>query len=108
MPKPTGVQFLLRMYRRGALTDREAAARVIDLVAEADVAELVSQLPADLLARVRRELKESPTTEEGWGRMLLIRGGTFTADYDPDVERARWRFGVEALRSYFEHQASDG
>jgi hypothetical protein len=28
---PTGVQFLLRMYRRGALTNREAADRVIDL-----------------------------------------------------------------------------
>jgi hypothetical protein len=106
-PKPTGVQSLLRMYRRGVLTDREVTTRVIDLAAEADVAELASQLPTDLLASVRRVLDESPTTEEGWGRMLLIRGGTFTADYDPEAERARWRSSVEALRSYFGRHASD-
>ena len=78
---PTVVQSLLRMYRRGVVTDREVMTRVIDLAAEADVAELTSQLPTDLLASMRRVCDESLTTEEGWGRMLLIHGGTFASRY---------------------------
>jgi hypothetical protein len=46
-------------------------------------------LPADRLAGVRRGLDESPTTEEVWGRMPFIRGGTFTPDHDPEAERAQ-------------------
>ena len=82
MPKPTVVQSLLHMYRRGAFTDREIATRVIDLA-------------ADLLASVRRALDESPTTEEGWGRTLFIHGGTFTAEYN---RRPSGRGGGPALR----------
>jgi hypothetical protein len=110
MPKPTSVEFLLRMYRRGGLPDHEAVSRVIDLAAGTDAAELVSRLPEDLLAKVRRKLDEAPTTEEGWGNTLLIVGGTFDRDFDWEAARARWRSdyrsGVEALRSYFGREAS--
>lgn len=110
MPKPTPVEFLLRMYRRGGMTDHEVVGRVIDLAAETDPSELISQLPADLLARVRRKLDEAPTTEEGWDRTLIIVGGTFDRDFDWEAAQSRWRSvyrsGVEALRSYFGREAA--
>ncbi|MFO0956985.1 MAG: hypothetical protein U0800_05895 [Isosphaeraceae bacterium] len=109
MPKPTPVQFLLRMYKRGGMADHEAVGQVIDLAGESDPSELVSQLPPDLLAKVRRKLDEAPTTDEGWDKTLFIFGGSYGRDFDPEAAQSRWRSiyraGVEALRSYFAREA---
>lgn len=113
MPKPTGVHRLVSLHRRGVFTDREAVARIIDLAAERDPAELVAHLPSDLLTGVRQSVAEAPTTEEGWSGMIHIWGGTFTTapDYDPEAEQARLRAvhraGVESFRSYFGRATAD-
>jgi hypothetical protein len=77
------------MYQRGDMTDHMAVGCVIDLAAEIDPWELVSQLPADLLAKVRRKLDEASTTDEGWGRTLFIVGGTFDRDFDWEEAQSR-------------------
>ena len=113
MPKTSGLQFLLRLHQRGGFTDHEAAHWIINLAGTTDVGELVSNLPSELLTEVQRAVAKAPTTEEDWGRIIIICGDTFTCgqDYDPEAEQARmrsgYRAGVEVLRHHFGREEAD-
>jgi hypothetical protein len=105
MPKVSDHQRLLDLYRRGVLTELEAANRIIELAVESDVNELVSHLPPELLMRVQRAVAEAPTTEDGWGQLIYIWAGSNTPECDPEATRERMRAahrsGIDALRRHF-------
>jgi hypothetical protein len=107
MPGPAGVHALLALNRRGVLTAYEFVNQFIDLAAaQADVRELVSPLPEELLVRVRQAVSDAPTTDEGWSDCLFIWGGVVLKELGPNYEaameqrRTNYRLGVENLRTY--------
>jgi hypothetical protein len=73
---------IARNCSRGLLPRHEAVLRVIELVGQFGVGEILPQVSQDLLSDVRDAVDGAPSTEEGWANSRSpIIGGTFTKDY---------------------------
>ena len=102
MPKPTPVYHLLRRLRWGWVNVENAAGELIDLAGEWDVAELVAQLPPEVLDSMRHMVAKAPKTEEEWERSIFILGcSAIDLEAARAAAKASYRRGVEALRRYY-------
>jgi hypothetical protein len=66
MSKPTRIEEVMILHSRGIVTDAEALNQIIDYASESDVDELVSGIPARLIALLKERLAAAPTSDEGW------------------------------------------
>jgi hypothetical protein len=101
---------LIGSWKAGALTNSEFAGRYVGCIDSANAAEAFAALPQELREAVRDAISEAPTTEVGWGRMMITEsncGGTETLD-ETERRHARqlqeYRVGVEALRAWLEQE----
>ena len=92
---------LLELYERGVITHHEFAIRLVSATTEMPTAELIAQLPPDVLEAIR-----SPATAPGDIRWVSA-GSWCGMDADAQErtwqeEQRRWREGLLFWRQYFE------
>jgi hypothetical protein len=96
----------VRSYEDGSITHFEFT-YVIAKVATEDNWREVAALPAEYLAMIRTHLDRMPTTDEGWGKMVVTCIAMYVRNADPEQiennrrqEAAAHRRGVELLRRH--------
>jgi hypothetical protein len=86
MSKPTGIEGVMVLHSRGVVTDVEALNQIINYASESDVDELVSGIPARLIALLKERLAAVPASDEGWEATIYIFGGTIPRVASDDYE----------------------
>jgi len=103
------VEKLVKMYRKGMLTALHVRSELLNYLTEGNYEEWRAQIPEDLWEEVIEEVRSCPTTDEGWGRMIVVQ--SWCGPWNDEIKKAKeendkrlialLRRGVEVFRANY-------